>query len=173
MRAMLVHRILAFANVGAEWVLWLLVVLSVASVSIMIERARFFAARAKLDVDLLLPLLLAGEFAKAREAVGDGPGVEDDVAGTQTAEPTSVEDNGCGMSETLQARVFEPFFTTKEVGKGTGLGLSVTRTIAEANGGELSFDFPERGTVATLWLPEAPPEHGPGFGPGETPPPGR
>jgi signal transduction histidine kinase len=30
----------------------------------------------------------------------------------------------------------------------------VTRTIVEAHGGELAFDFPERGTQVTIWLPE-------------------
>jgi biopolymer transport protein ExbB len=76
---MLTTKILSFTNVGAEWVLWLLIALSIASVAIMIERATFFAARKKVDVDALLPALLAGELAKARDAVGDQPGVEADV----------------------------------------------------------------------------------------------
>jgi biopolymer transport protein ExbB len=77
--AMLTTKILAFTNVGADWVLWLLIGLSIASVAIMIERASFFAARKRVDVDALLPLLLAGELAKAREAVGEQPGVEAEV----------------------------------------------------------------------------------------------
>jgi len=76
---MLTTKILSFTNVGAEWVLWLLIGLSIASVAIMIERAVFFAARKRVDVDALLPILLAGELAKAREAVGERPGVEADV----------------------------------------------------------------------------------------------
>lgn len=76
---MLTNKILSFTNVGAEWVLWLLIALSIASVAVMIERASFFAARKKIDVDALLPVLLAGELAKARDAVGDQPGVEADV----------------------------------------------------------------------------------------------
>jgi biopolymer transport protein ExbB/TolQ len=48
----LTDQLLAFTNLGAEWVLWLLLFLSVLSVSIMIERARYFAAR-KLDVDAI------------------------------------------------------------------------------------------------------------------------
>jgi biopolymer transport protein ExbB len=82
---MLVHRLLAFSQFGAEWVLWLLLALSVASVAITIERARFYAARARLDVDALLPALLAGEFAKAREAVGERPGMEADVVRAASA----------------------------------------------------------------------------------------
>jgi biopolymer transport protein ExbB len=76
---MLTSKILAFTNVGADWVLWLLIALSIASVAIMIERASFFVARKRIDVDALLPMLLAGELTKARGAVGDQPGVEADV----------------------------------------------------------------------------------------------
>lgn len=68
----------------------------------------------------------------------------------------AVEDDGPGIPEDLRARIAEPFFSTKPAGEGTGLGLSITRSIAEAHGGELTFEFPERGgTVATLWLRRA------------------
>lgn len=44
----------------------------------------------------------------------------------------SVEDNGCGMSEALQAKIFEPFFTTKDGHKkGIGIGLAITKRIIE------------------------------------------
>lgn len=42
-----------FTLLGAEWVLWLLVGLSIASVAVMIERIRFFNARS-IDVDQLI-----------------------------------------------------------------------------------------------------------------------
>lgn len=64
----------------------------------------------------------------------------------------SIEDDGPGIPIEIRDRILDPFFSTKPEGKGTGLGLSVTRTIADAHGGELSFEFPARGTVATLWL---------------------
>ncbi len=43
---------LSFALLGAEWVLWLLVLLSVASVAVMAERWRFHAAR-RVDLEAL------------------------------------------------------------------------------------------------------------------------
>lgn len=52
-----------------------------------------------------------------------------------------IKDNGEGIPEEIQNKVFEPFFTTKEVGDGTGLGLSVSKTIMEANGGDLSYSL--------------------------------
>lgn len=65
----------------------------------------------------------------------------------------AVEDEGPGIPVEIRDRILDPFFSTKPPGEGTGLGLSVTRTIADANGGELAFEFPPRGgTVAVLWL---------------------
>jgi signal transduction histidine kinase len=68
----------------------------------------------------------------------------------------AIEDDGPGIPEAIRHRIMDPFFSTKPEGEGTGLGLSVTRTIAEAHGGELAFEFPERGTIVTLWLREVP-----------------
>jgi two-component system NtrC family sensor kinase len=33
-----------------------------------------------------------------------------------------VQDNGMGISKSLQDKIFQPFFTTKPTGQGTGLG---------------------------------------------------
>ena len=72
----------------------------------------------------------------------------------------AVEDEGPGIPVPLRERVLDPFFSTKPEGEGTGLGLSVTRAIIDAHGGELTFEFPERGTVATVWLRSCPAESG-------------
>ncbi len=63
-----------------------------------------------------------------------------------------VRDQGPGIPEEIRSQIEDPFFTTKPEGEGTGLGLSVTRGIAVAHGGDLTYEFPERGTVVTLWL---------------------
>lgn len=67
----------------------------------------------------------------------------------------AVEDDGPGIPQEVRERILDPFFSTKPEGDGTGLGLSVTRTIVDAHGGELTFEFPDGGgTVATVWLRE-------------------
>lgn len=48
-----------------------------------------------------------------------------------------VQDDGPGMSESVQKKIFDPFFTTKPVGRGTGLGLSITHKIVQGYGGEI------------------------------------
>lgn len=76
---MIIQKLLAIVNLGAAWVLWLLVGLSVISVGIMIERTFFFLGRRLPGRESLAALLLAGEFKKAREALGDRFGIEADV----------------------------------------------------------------------------------------------
>jgi signal transduction histidine kinase len=75
----------------------------------------------------------------------------------------AVEDDGAGMDAATLARATEAFFTTKPPGEGTGLGLASARGFAEQAGGALRIESaPGRGTVVTLWLPEAEPDAAPG-----------
>lgn len=50
----------------------------------------------------------------------------------------SVQDTGCGMSESIMERIFDPFFTTKKWGQGTGLGLAIVHGIVAAHGGTIN-----------------------------------
>jgi biopolymer transport protein ExbB len=65
-----------FTELGAEWVLWALVGLSVLSVALTIERAIFYARHGQSDAARLAPLLSAGRLAEARALVEDRRGFE-------------------------------------------------------------------------------------------------
>jgi PAS domain S-box-containing protein len=67
-----------------------------------------------------------------------------------------VMDTGHGMNEATLAKAMEPFFTTKGIGKGTGLGLSMVHGLTAQSGGALHISSQlGKGTVVTLWLPQA------------------
>jgi signal transduction histidine kinase len=57
------------------------------------------------------------------------------VNGANTVE-YEVSDSGPGVPAENVEKIFEPLFTTKA--RGIGLGLAVSRTLARANGGDLS-----------------------------------
>ncbi|MFP6900795.1 MAG: ATP-binding protein, partial [Opitutales bacterium] len=67
----------------------------------------------------------------------------------------TIQDNGRGIPEDVQAKVFEPFFTTKEVGVGTGQGLAIAHNvITKSHGGHLWFETePGAGTSFFIRLP--------------------
>jgi PAS domain S-box-containing protein len=65
-----------------------------------------------------------------------------------------VQDNGCGMTEPVQARAFEPFFTTKPLGVGAGLGLAICRRIVAELGGSIEIESRRMvGTTVRVYLP--------------------
>lgn len=76
---MLTHFLLQFALIGAEWILWVLVILSFINVFIMIERVAFFSKRG-VDIQALRlsfeKQLKAREFDKAAELLRDGESME-------------------------------------------------------------------------------------------------
>lgn len=76
---MLSNRLLALTNLGAEWVLWLLVLLSIGSIGIMIERGAFFLARRLRDSDALSRRMLDGDLSGAAESVAGRAGLEAEV----------------------------------------------------------------------------------------------
>ncbi|WP_371927941.1 ATP-binding protein [Methylomonas rivi] len=63
--------------------------------------------------------------------------------------------SGPGLDREAVKRVFEPFFTTKR--NGSGLGLAISRSLVEANGGQLWMDaLAETGAIFHFTLPFAP-----------------
>ncbi len=66
----------------------------------------------------------------------------------------SLQDNGEGISNSLQKKIFEPFFTTRT--SGTGLGLAVVKAVVQRHGGVLSMQSsPGKGTTVRISLPAA------------------
>jgi light-regulated signal transduction histidine kinase (bacteriophytochrome) len=66
-----------------------------------------------------------------------------------------IEDNGCGMTQTVRQKIFEPFFTTKPMGKGAGIGLTISHEIVvEQHGGKLTCNSaPGEGTELIIEIP--------------------
>jgi signal transduction histidine kinase len=61
-------------------------------------------------------------------------------------------DTGVGMSHEQLAKIFEPLFTTKA--RGIGLGLAVSRSLVQANGGQISaVSEPGKGSTLSVDLP--------------------
>ena len=70
-----------FTAVGAEWVLWLLVALSVLSVAVVLERLVFYARNSLPQAVDLVPLLVAGQLPEVRAALEGKRGMEARVIG--------------------------------------------------------------------------------------------
>ncbi len=58
-----------------------------------------------------------------------------------------IEDNGCGMSEAMQARVCDPFFTTRTTRK-VGLGVAFFKSMAMQCEG--NFELSSKENVGTM-----------------------
>jgi PAS domain S-box-containing protein len=67
----------------------------------------------------------------------------------------TVSDNGCGMTEAVQANIFAPFFSTKLTEGGTGLGLYVCRKLIRQLGGRIDvMSTPGEGSRFSVTLPD-------------------
>lgn len=64
----------------------------------------------------------------------------------------SVRDKGPGIPASIRATIFEPF-TTADKRKGTGLGLFISRSIAEAHNGVISFETGPSGAEFFIRIP--------------------
>lgn len=90
----------------------------------------------------------------AYQAMPEGGTLSIDALHRQGRVHLSVHDTGCGISEENMRRLFEPLFTTKD--RGIGLGLAVSKTLVEANGGEIAVESRLGvGTTFAVALPTA------------------
>jgi biopolymer transport protein ExbB len=68
-----------FTRAGAEWVMYALAALSVASVAVILERTLFFWRHGRSRADVLAPLLASGRLEDARALVDGQDGLEAEV----------------------------------------------------------------------------------------------
>ncbi|MCW8844331.1 MAG: PAS domain S-box protein [Gammaproteobacteria bacterium] len=107
-----------------------------------------------------LQQVLLNLIRNALEAIRDSDNQGNIVIKTDTPSPEwikmTVQDNGPGIADEMLANVFSPFKTSKEA--GMGLGLSISRSIANAHGGELTFENNPEGDGASFFftLPTVP-----------------
>jgi biopolymer transport protein ExbB len=101
-----------FAMLGAEWVLWLLIFLSVVSVGVMFERWRYFRKCDYDPADLsnrVMPLVRAGDLNGARQALTQSPGMEaavlDEGLRAFDRGPASVEEAMAGATSRERPRL--------------------------------------------------------------------
>jgi len=113
------------------------------------------AALAQADSDLVEQVLL-NLLKNAIEALPPGGHIRISTGVRHGRALVEVADDGPGLPTEARTQLFQPFVTTKPL--GTGLGLAVSRRLARALGGELSFVPVDRGTCWQLTLPlfEAP-----------------
>jgi biopolymer transport protein ExbB len=72
----LTRKLLAVTLSSAEWVLWLLAVLSILSIAVMLERWLYFTVHRLPNTDDLLLHLAKGELDKVKSAVAEKNGME-------------------------------------------------------------------------------------------------
>ncbi|MFN2261085.1 MAG: PAS domain-containing sensor histidine kinase [Psychroflexus sp.] len=83
----------------------------------------------------------------------NNPYIKVQVSTDENSVYISIEDNGVGISEEMQARIFEPRFTTKS--SGMGLGLGMVKNIIETYKGDIKLTSEiDEGTIFTVKLPK-------------------
>lgn len=66
----------------------------------------------------------------------------------------TIEDNGCGMPQSVLDKIFDPYFSTRKEDGGTGLGLPVSQGIANSYGGLIEVDSEiNKGTCFHVYFP--------------------
>jgi signal transduction histidine kinase len=105
------------------------------------------------DQDLLNELL-ENLLKNAIEAQPDGGNIELRISTSQNNVQLSITNGGFNLKPGEAGRIGEPYFTTKT--RGTGLGLALSKRIAKAHGGVLTFtpDFKARRLTVLLSLPK-------------------
>jgi signal transduction histidine kinase len=104
--------------------------------------------------------LLDNFLSNAIKFTPQGGSVHVRLAQQQGSALLEIEDTGMGIPQAEQERLFERFFRTSNATaqaiQGTGLGLTISKAIAEAHGGRITFTSTEgKGTTFRIELPLA------------------
>jgi C4-dicarboxylate-specific signal transduction histidine kinase len=86
---------------------------------------------------VFIEVILSNLLANALDATEERQNAIIEIAASRSGKAIhlSVDDNGRGMSEQIRRDLFKAFVTSKT--EGLGVGLAVSRSLAEACGGEL------------------------------------
>jgi len=167
--AAVIRNIRTFLKKDAGEYSWLSIV-PVVEDALLFCQTRLNQAQVKPDVDftenlpeifshrIYLLQILANLITNALDAMVDVEvsqrelhlSIHQDVANNRLI--IQVSDRGKGIDAAIEKHLFEPFMTTRK--EGMGLGLSLSRSLAEALGGELTLiNRHGGGAVASLILP--------------------
>ncbi len=99
-------------------------------------------------------MVLANLLTNAYQAMPNGGKLNIDITQDDNQVRLAIRDTGSGISAENLKSIFEPFYTTKP--KGIGLGLAISKTLVEANGGQIRIESSENeGSTFTLTLPHS------------------
>ncbi len=96
--------------------------------------------------------ILTNLIMNAEQAMPDGGKITITARKPKETVLITVEDTGEGIPEDIKPNLFQPLFTTKS--KGQGFGLAVSKRLAKAMGGDITFESKKgNGSKFTVKLP--------------------
>ncbi|MBY5935023.1 PAS domain S-box protein [Tateyamaria omphalii] len=120
------------------------------AIDIVLVRGEDLQVRAvRVQIAQVVVNLLRNAIEAIAESDSNARKITVSVQSTDKFARVNVEDDGPGIADSL--RLFSPFETTKS--DGMGLGLSISKTLIEANGGEIWHEHSVKGTRFSFTLP--------------------
>jgi two-component system CheB/CheR fusion protein len=96
--------------------------------------------------------ILTNLIINAKQAMPDGGKISITARKEKGNCLITIEDTGEGIPDDIKNNLFQPLFTTKS--KGQGFGLAVSKRLAKAMGGDITFESEKgNGSIFTLRLP--------------------